>query len=202
MLRYKNIVFILLVTLVAALLTLTIIFNYEKMLPTLPTKQLISVTYSTEFLTFKDSFANLVINMRLAELTIFSLIISAIKYRHLDNVLKTVIAGLTLFAISTVIVYDLLTGNPFHTILRDQASLIEAFILTLTSLTLIVLVVFKSLRLGFRIDKDSLPIFLAIPLLLFISFNYKAQLVIDHVIIYLTIYLSILNLIVLGGRRA
>jgi len=191
-----------------ALLAYTITVYYGEILPTIPTKQLIEVTTTTRLLSTNDSFANFVLNMRLADIVFYAIFTSLLLSPYIRRDIRNIILFIVFILVSTITCYDLCTGNPYHTLPRNTNDYIEAYLLLLLSILNLSLVTYiyvrKNLGRNMVFSKESILLVTPVIAFLLLSFTlYSGYIVIDHVITYVLLYIVLTTLLaILGVNRS
>lgn len=178
------------------LLTAILLIKNNLLKPTILTLQLYSLTISRDILATHDSFINFVINFRLVEIIVFTILTTLFFIDYLDR-RKCVIIVLTKIAFIAILLFNqIIVKNPYPTIpsLRKYTSL-EIFtlefmgfllllvflIIDLTILILTINSVKKIIRIN-NIVKNTLVCLTIIYLLTIITR--------DYVVAYISLYMA------------
>ena len=173
-----------------------LVSGYSTLLPTIPSKQLASEDVHW-FLSFKNNFLNLLVNLRLAEFYFFSILITLIVTSKARRRVRYATWILVVVSMAVVAASVLVHGNMFCTIPIGNCagfSQFFAFISAVLSLAILVTGVWRYLaRSGF---KPRLTPIIVLSLILITTLTSRLDFVIAYILAYTTILF-----IVLGSER-
>jgi len=167
--------------------------GYNTLLPTIPSKQLASEDVYW-LLSFKNSFLNLLVNLRLAEFYFFSTLVTLIITSKARGIVYRAVRVLVAVSIAVVATSHLIYGNMFCTIpLGSCAEFSQLFTCTLTTLSLAILVTGLWSYLAGSGFKPRLTPLIALSLITIAALASRLDLVIAYILAYTTVLFTVLS---------
>ncbi|OYT40891.1 MAG: hypothetical protein B6U89_00685 [Desulfurococcales archaeon ex4484_58] len=201
--KIKEYVLVGLITLTSSLLLTIVLPKQLFNNPTLPTKQLIDITFTTNALYTKNPFLNLILNFRLFEIMFTAIITALLTLKTIIvKTLKTIYVTTSLVLLSTIIVSDVFTNNPLHTFTNQLFGLLEvAFVFSLTIFMLTLLYVQRSQYIAYIVKKNKINLLLSmISISLVLNWRFLLQIP-ELTIIYIYLLITPILAEIIRGRK-
>lgn len=191
-------IFIKTIAFIFILLTIAILLRNNLLKPSIPTTQLYLLTKNRSILTTSDSFINFIINFRLVEAIVFTIITTVFFIDYLDSKKIFIITITKLSFIAIVLFNQIIVKNPYptipglrkyldiNTIFLDYTAFLLLLVFLIIDLTILILTLYstsKIIKIN-NIVKNTLLLLITIYLLTIITLDY----VIAYIMLYIVFY--------------
>jgi len=204
LLKIKNMIVYGVTSLTILIMVYTLASNPGVNYPTIPSRQLEEITFSTNLLSTRDPFTNLILNLRISELYIYALAITLLlSTMFKQRVYRVILRAICLISLLTVIIYDLAGYPPFNTIPSITNDNLQLFVftalITVSIISTLLYTIWNRNRL--QIDRVFLNLalyILAVTILIALLYIIGFR---EYIVIYINLYLALnMYILSLSGR--